>query len=104
MKIYYSISEVTQMTQLPASTLRYWEKQFGQLQPYKNEKGTRFYTEQDIELIKKIKFVRDDLRITRIDAIKKELRRDSRKTDSRQRSVELLRKIRFQLEELRRNI
>ena len=53
-KIYYSISEVSKMTQLPISTLRYWEEQFAQLQPYKIDKGKRFYTEQDIELVKQI--------------------------------------------------
>ena len=38
-KVYYSISEVSKSTQLPISTLRYWEEQFVQLSPYKNEKG-----------------------------------------------------------------
>lgn len=104
MKVYYSISEVSKMTDLPVSTLRYWEEQFPSLNPYKNEKGKRFYTERDIELIKQIKFIRDDLQITRIEAIKKELSHDAKKTDARHRATELLRKIRFQLEEIRKNI
>jgi DNA-binding transcriptional MerR regulator len=103
-KIYYSISEVSKMTQLPISTLRYWEEQFAQLQPFKNDKGKRFYTEQDIELIKQIKFIRDDLHITRIEAIQTELKQGSKKTDSRQRATEILLKIRQQLEEIRSSI
>lgn len=104
MKVYYSILEVSKITNLPSSTLRYWEEQFLQLRPYKNEKGKRFYTEQDIELIKQIKFIRDELHITRIEAIKKELRQNARKTDSRQKATELLKKIRQQLEDIRRHM
>ena len=100
-KIYYSISEVSRMTQLPISTLRYWEEQFAQLQPYKNDKGKRFYTEQDIELVKQIKFIRDDLHITRIEAIQTELKQGTKKTDSRQRAAEILLKVRKHLEEIR---
>lgn len=100
-KIYYSVSEVSKMTQLPVSTLRYWEEQFAQLQPFKNDKGKRFYTLQDIELIKQIKFIRDDLHITRIEAIQTELKQGTRKTDSRQRAAEILLKVRQQLEEIR---
>lgn len=100
-KIYYSVSEVSKMTQLPVSTLRYWEEQFAQLQPFKNDKGKRFYTLQDIELIKQIKFIRDDLHITRIEAIQTELKQGTKKTDSRQRAAEILSKVRQQLEEIR---
>jgi DNA-binding transcriptional MerR regulator len=103
-KVYYSISEVSKLTHLPISTLRYWEEQFVQLSPYKNEKGKRFYTERDIELIKQIKFIRDDLQITRIEAIQTELQQGTKKTDSRQRATEILLKIRQQLEEIRKNI
>jgi DNA-binding transcriptional MerR regulator len=103
-KVYYSISEVSKSTQLPISTLRYWEEQFVQLSPYKNEKGKRFYSERDIELIKQIKFIRDELQITRIEAIQKELQQGTKKTDSRQRAKEILLKIRQQLEDIRKNI
>lgn len=100
-KIYYSMAEVSRITQLPVSTLRYWEEQFTLLQPFKNNKGKRFYTEQDIELIKQIKFIRDDLHITRIEAIQTELKQGTKKTDSRQRATEVLLKVRQQLEEIR---
>lgn len=100
-KIYYSMAEVSRITQLPVSTLRYWEEQFTLLQPFKNDKGKRFYTVQDIELIKQIKFIRDDLHITRIEAIQTELKQGTKKTDSRQRATEVLLKVRQQLEEIR---
>lgn len=103
-KLYYSISEVSKLTHLPSSTLRYWEEQFAQLKPRKNDKGRRFYTDRDVELIKRIKYIRDDLKITRISAIKKELLRNVKKVDSRQKATEFLQKVREQLVELRKNI
>ena len=53
-KLYYSISEVAEMFKVNASLLRFWEKEFDILSPRKNDKGTRFYTEEDIQVIKKI--------------------------------------------------
>lgn len=42
-KVYYSIAEVRQLTKLPSATLRYWEQQFEQLSPHKDEHGNRYY-------------------------------------------------------------
>jgi DNA-binding transcriptional MerR regulator len=53
-KIYYSIPEVAEMFDVNASLLRFWEKEFPQLQPRKNSKGNRMYSKKDIELFKKI--------------------------------------------------
>ncbi|MBM3264476.1 MAG: MerR family transcriptional regulator [candidate division Zixibacteria bacterium] len=54
-KLYYSISEVSAMTELEASVLRFWESEFGQLRPKKNRAGIRMYREKDIRLIQEIK-------------------------------------------------
>ena len=48
-KKYYKISEVAELLGLPASTLRFWEKQFTVIRPKRNNHGTRFYTPADIE-------------------------------------------------------
>ena len=103
-KVYYSIKEVRKIVDLPLSTLRYWESQFQQLSPYKDEHGNRYYTEKDIELIKQIKFIRDDLHITRIEAIRTELKNDGKKTDVRQRAAEILERVRKELAEIRAKI
>lgn len=103
-KVYYSIKEVRELTQLPASTLRYWEEQFVQLSPYKDEKGNRYYTQKDIDLIKQIKYIRNELHITRIKAIQTELKADTRKTDTRQRASEILERVRKELVEIRAKI
>ncbi len=54
-KLYYSISEVSKLTQIEQYTLRYWENEFPQLKPSKNRAGNRIYTNQDISLILQIK-------------------------------------------------
>ncbi len=100
-KIYYSIQEVKEMTNLPVSTLRYWEAQFKQLNPRKDGHGNRYYTLQDIDLIKQIKYIRDDLKITRIDAIKTELNSGKKKADIRQRATDILERVKSELLEIK---
>ncbi len=53
-KLYYSITEVSEMFELNASTLRFWEKEFDILKPTKNKKGNRLFTQKDIDLLRKI--------------------------------------------------
>ncbi len=54
-KLYYSISEVSRITELEQYVLRYWETEFEQLRPAKNLSGNRIYTNRDIKLILYIK-------------------------------------------------
>ena len=54
-KLYYSISEVSKITEIEQYVLRYWETEFEQLKPQKNRAGNRIYTNKDIQLILQIK-------------------------------------------------
>ena len=54
-KLYYSIGEVSEMTNLKSYVLRYWETEFSQLKPPKNRAGNRTYRKKDIEVILNIK-------------------------------------------------
>ncbi|MCQ2341638.1 MAG: MerR family transcriptional regulator [Paludibacteraceae bacterium] len=103
-KIYFSLREVEQSTGLRASTLRYWETQFEELNPRKDAHGDRYYTEEDIAFLKQVKFIRDELKITRIEAIKNELKSGSRNIDARQRATDILQRIRQQLVDLRASL
>jgi DNA-binding transcriptional MerR regulator len=51
----YRIGDVSRMTGVKAFVLRYWETEFPMLQPEKRANGRRFYREEDVELIRKIK-------------------------------------------------
>ncbi|SZD73065.1 HTH-type transcriptional repressor YcgE [Candidatus Ornithobacterium hominis] len=53
-KLYYSIGEVAKAFDVNASLIRFWEKEFPQIQPKKNKKGNRFFTPQDIQNFKLI--------------------------------------------------
>ncbi|MBI1806927.1 MAG: MerR family transcriptional regulator [Ignavibacteria bacterium] len=54
-KLYYSISEVSKITDLEQYVLRYWESEFEQLNPAKNRAGNSIYTNKEIKLILYIK-------------------------------------------------
>ena len=54
-KLYYSIGEVSKITELKPYVLRYWETEFKQLSPPKNRAGNRTYRQKDIEVVEIIK-------------------------------------------------
>ncbi|MFH2054523.1 MAG: MerR family transcriptional regulator [bacterium] len=54
-KLYYSISEVAELTEVKPYVLRFWEKEFPLLKPKKNRGGNRTYQEHEIALINRIK-------------------------------------------------
>lgn len=51
-KLYYTMGEVTQMFDVNASQIRFYEKEFDILQPKKNKKGNRLFTPEDVENLK----------------------------------------------------
>ena len=53
-KLYYTIGEVSDMFEVNASLIRFWEKEFGLIQPKKNTKGNRIFTPKDIVNFNKI--------------------------------------------------
>jgi DNA-binding transcriptional MerR regulator len=54
-KLYFTISEVSQLCALKAYVLRYWEQEFPQLRPIKRRGNRRFYPHQDILLVRQIR-------------------------------------------------
>jgi len=53
-KRYYTIGEVAKTFEVNTSLLRFWEKEFKEIQPKKKSSGVRKYTPQDIQNIKLI--------------------------------------------------
>jgi DNA-binding transcriptional MerR regulator len=80
-KLYYSISEVSKITDLEQYVLRYWESEFEQLKPAKNRAGNRIYTNRDIKLILYIKQLLRDQRYT-IEGAKQVLKTYTPEADS----------------------
>lgn len=83
-KKYYKIREVSELLMLPVSTLRFWEREFPELKPVRNAGGTRFYTPDDLETLRIIRYLVKDKGL-KINAAREMLRTNreglSRKTD-----------------------
>jgi DNA-binding transcriptional MerR regulator len=53
-KHFYSIGEVAEMFGVNTSLIRFWENEFDHIKPYKNKKGNRLFTLENIEELKVI--------------------------------------------------
>ena len=56
----YSIGEVERFLGLPASTLRHWEKAFPLLSPRKDSFGRRVYSESDLRVLLRLRYLAFD--------------------------------------------
>jgi DNA-binding transcriptional MerR regulator len=54
-KLYFRIGEVSELCNLPAYVLRFWETEFPQLKPVKSSTGQRMYRRKDVEAVLRIK-------------------------------------------------
>lgn len=63
-KLYYNIGEVSKAFNVNTSLLRFWEKEFKELNPKKKSNGIRKYTNTDIEILKKIYHLLKEKKLT----------------------------------------
>ena len=96
LKKYYSIKEVSEMLEIPESTLRYWEKEFKEISPKKNAKGVRHYTVDDIEQIKLVNHLVKEKSLT-IKGAKTRMKENPQKTTDTHEIVERLKAVREEL-------
>ena len=82
-KLYHTIGEVSQMLGVNPSLLRFWETEFPDIQPHKNSKGTRYYTADDIALLRHIYHLTRDCGYT-LDGVKEQLRHKDNLDDTMQ--------------------
>lgn len=95
-KLFYSISEVAEMFNVNQSNLRFWEKEFKQLKPKRNAKGTRFYTPDDIQVIKQIIYLVNEQKLT-LDGARRKLSQKKDAVAKQQEVVERLKAIKEEL-------
>lgn len=95
-KIFFSIGEVARLFDLNESTLRFWEKEFDNIQPKKTTKGFRQYTKADIENIRMVYHLVKEKGMTLVGA-KKLIRDNKRKLSTK---LELLDRLTAIKEEL----
>jgi DNA-binding transcriptional MerR regulator len=95
-KLFYSISEVAGMFKVNQSNLRFWEKEFKQLTPKRNAKGTRFYSPDDILVIKSIIYLVSEQKLT-LEGAKRKLGQKKDVIAKQSEVVERLKQIRKEL-------
>ena len=54
-KIYYTVGDIATMLNVNESLIRFWNREFDNvLNPHRNKRGVRFFTENDVETYRKI--------------------------------------------------
>jgi DNA-binding transcriptional MerR regulator len=102
-KMYLRIGEVSEITGLPSSVLRYWESEFSSLAPKKSSTGQRLYTKKDIEQVLEIKKLLYAEKLT-IEGARKRIggKKRSRKSEQSEESlVSLIEEVRLELQGIR---
>lgn len=95
-KLYYSISEVAEAVNLTEATLRFWEKRFPSIKPRTSAKGTRTYSADDIEEIKKIYHLVKEKGMT-LEGAKQRLKHNPEGTDTTLTIIQKLKGVREEL-------
>ncbi|MBC8625862.1 MAG: MerR family transcriptional regulator [Alloprevotella sp.] len=100
LKLFYTIGEVAEMFDVKDTLLRFWEREFPQINPKKGGRGVRRYTKDDIEIIRVI-YNLVKVRGLRIDAAREVLRKNHEGTVKTTEVVDRLRALRAELVELK---
>lgn len=100
-KLYSTIGEVAAMFDLEVSTLRYWEKVFPHLSPRRTSRGTRSYSEKDIEAVAVV-YRLLKVRGLKIEAAQRELSEDANPHKRRTEAMQKLYSVRGELELMRK--
>lgn len=87
-RLYYSISEVCEMTDLKPHVLRYWETAFPMLKPAKNQAGNRIYRPRDLDIIRLIRKLLYDERFT-VDGARQRLEEMRHMSEQEQMELDL---------------
>ena len=98
-KLYYSIGEVSDRVGHEPHVLRYWEQEFEVLSPRKNRAGRRVYTEDDVRVVERIRYLLKDEKYT-IAGARQAIARDA----SQKEETETLEELRAFLVELRNQL
>lgn len=99
-KLFYGISEVSEITNVTVSTLRFWESHVDKLKPSKSDGGTRRYSKDDIAIVEKVKYLTEICGYT-LDGVNKQLNNRLNEIDMRVKLTKKLTDIRTELQEIR---
>jgi DNA-binding transcriptional MerR regulator len=100
-KLFFRIGEIAEILKLNSSVLRFWETQFDLLAPKKSRTGQRLYSKDDLEVLKEIRRLLYDEKMTIAGAKSRLLKRRSNRSNQPVVTTELLEEIRTELRELK---
>ena len=95
----YSIGEAEELTGIKSHILRYWEEVIPGFAPKKDLGGRRIYTERDIDLILRLKYL-INVRIFKIEGARDEILRETMNYDSKAEFLDSIRQIRSELSQM----
>ena len=98
-KQYYKIKEVSEILDVPQSTLRFWEKEFPMIKPIRSSHNIRYYRPQDIELLRIIHYLIKDKGL-KIEAAREQLRSNKHNVSRRVEIIDRLKSVRSELANL----
>ena len=95
----YSIGEAEVLTGIKSHILRYWEEVIPGFAPKKDLGGRRIYTERDIDLILRLKYLINERKFT-IEGARDEILRETMNYDSKAEVLDSIRQIRSELSQM----
>ena len=102
-KRYYRIGEIAKAFNVNPSLLRFWEKEFKEIQPRKKEGGARKYTPDDVNTLQKIYYLLKEKGLT-IEGVKKQLKLKNLSEDGNLELIQKLEQLKSDLVQLRENL
>ena len=95
----YSIGEAEELTGIKSHILRYWEEVIPGFAPKKDLGGRRIYTERDIDLILRLKYLINERKCT-LEGARDEILRETMNSDSKAEVLDSIRQIRSELSQM----
>lgn len=101
---YYSIGEVAKILGVSQPKIRYWEGQFKQfVKPRRSRRGDRMFSVKDIENLKLIQHLVDDLGFT-LEGAKEYLRNKKDAVRAKVEIIDILKRVKKELEDIRESL
>lgn len=98
-KNFYKIRDVSELLGVPASTLRYWEKEFPECKPRRSATNIRYYTPKDIDTLRIINYLLK-VKGLKLEAAKEQLHSNRSNISKRVEIIEKLTETRNELQNM----
>ena len=95
-RLFYSIQEVADHFAVNVSLLRFWEKEFDNINPKKTKGGTRQYTKKDVQEIEVVYSLVRDKGLT-LEGARQVLKTNKTELDRRVEALDRLQKVKKEL-------